>query len=77
MTSLSRDIVRHALDVPCPMCKYPVWVIWAEIVTGSTVICPCCRVGMRLVDETGSAQMVAARIQAAVQTLGEVFRRRS
>jgi hypothetical protein len=75
MASLGRDIMRHALDVPCPTCGYLVWVIWAEIVTGSTVTCPCCRVGIRLVDETGSAQVAVARMQEAVQALGDVFRR--
>jgi hypothetical protein len=77
MASLSRDVMRNTLDVPCPRCGYRVWVITAEIVCGSTVICPCCRVGIRLVDQTGSVQVAAARMQAAIQALGDVFRRRS
>ena len=77
IASLSRDVMRHTLDVPCPRCDYRVWVIYAEIVAGSTVICPCCRVGIRLVDQTGSVQVAAARMQEAIQGLGDVFRRRS
>jgi hypothetical protein len=76
MAGLSPDLTRHALEVPCPACEYPVWVIWAEIVAGSTVICPCCRVRVRLVDDTGSAQVAAAEIKAAVQAIRDVLRRK-
>jgi hypothetical protein len=77
MAGLGRNVMRHTLDIPCPRCSYPVWVITAEIVSGSTVMCPCCRVRIRLVDQSGSVQVAAARMQAAVQALGDVFRRRS
>ena len=77
MASLSREVMRHTLDVPCPGCGYLVWVIMAEIVSGSMVICPCCRVGIHLVDQTGSVQVAAAQMQAAVEALGDVFKRRS
>jgi len=49
----------------------------AEIVSGSQVICPCCRLRIRLVDETGSVQAAAAQVQVAVEALGDVFKRRS
>lgn len=76
MESLSRSMMRHAMDVPCPECSYPVWVLWAEIAAGTTVTCPCCRIRIRLVDETGSVQTAPAQMQAAVEALGEAFRRR-
>jgi hypothetical protein len=77
MTTLGREVMRHAVDVPCPGCGYLVWVIMAEIVSGSMVICPCCRVGSRLVDQTGSVQVAAAAMQEAVQALADVFKGRS
>jgi len=77
MASLSREFMTHTLDVPCPVCGYLVWVIMAEIVSGSMVICPCCRVGIRLVDQTGSIQVAAAQMQAAIEALGDVFKGRS
>lgn len=77
MASLSREVMRHTVDVPCPRCGYLVWVIMAEIVSGSMVMCPCCRVGIRLIDETGSVQVAAAQMQAALDALGDVFKRRS
>jgi len=77
LASLSREFMSHTLDVPCPGCGYLVWVIMAEIVSGSMVICPCCRAGIRLVDQTGSVQVAGAQMQAAVEALGDVFKRRS
>jgi hypothetical protein len=77
MASLSREFMSHTLDVPCPGCGYLVWVVMAEIVSGSMLICPCCRVGIRLVDETGSVQVAATAMQEAVDSLGDVFKRRS
>ena len=77
MASFSREFMSHTLDLPCPVCGYLVWVIMAEIVSGSMVICPCCRVGIRLVDQTGSVQVAAAQMQAAVEALGDVFKRGS
>jgi hypothetical protein len=77
MASLSREVMMHTFDVPCPVCGYLVWVIMAEIVSGSMVICPCCRTGIRLVDETGSVQVAATAMQEALDSLGDVFKRRS
>jgi hypothetical protein len=31
---LSREIMRHAVDCPCPRCGYPVWTIWLAIAGG-------------------------------------------
>jgi hypothetical protein len=69
MESLSGEIIRHPIEVPCPSCSYPVWVVWAEIAAGVSVICPCCRVQIRLVDQTGSVQVAPNQVREALQKL--------
>ncbi len=64
----------HPLDVPCPRCGYPVWVVLAEVVAGITIICPCCRAGIRLVDETGSVQVANAQVREALDDLAETLK---
>ena len=62
------------MDVPCPRCGYPVWVVLAEVAAGITVICPCCRVQIRLVDETGSVQVANAQVQEAFDDLAKTLK---
>lgn len=63
------DLRGMSLDVPCPVCQYPVWVILAEVAAGITVVCPCCRGTIRLVDSTGSVQAAPAIVQHALEDL--------
>jgi uncharacterized Zn finger protein (UPF0148 family) len=74
MASPGPDLMGHPMDVPCPRCGYPVWVVLAEVAAGITVICPCCRTGIRLVDETGSVQVVNAQVQEALHDLAETLK---
>jgi hypothetical protein len=74
MDSSGLDLMGHPMDVPCPRCAYPVWVVLAEVVAGITVICPCCRVQIRLVDETGSVQVVNAQVQEALDDLAKTLK---
>ena len=46
----------------------------AEVAAGITVICPCCRTGIRLVDETGSVQVANAQVQEALDDLAETLK---
>lgn len=63
MENSGLDFMGHTMDVPCPGCGYSVWVVLAEVAAGITIICPCCRVQIRLVDETGSVQAMNAQVQ--------------
>ncbi len=74
MESLSRFVMGNAIDVPCPHCQYPIWVVWAEVAARVSVICPCCRVTIRLVDETGSVQTAPEQMQAALDGLESALR---
>lgn len=75
MGSLGLNLLRQPVDVPCPRCEYPVWGVWAEVAAQIRVICPCCRVGIRLVDETGSVQVSAIQIQEAFNGLEKTLKR--
>jgi hypothetical protein len=75
MESASFDLMGHDMDLPCPRCGYPVWVVLAEVVAGITVICPCCRAAIRLVDQTGSVQVASTQLQEALKGLEGTLRR--
>jgi hypothetical protein len=63
-----------AQEIDCPECEYPIWVLWSEIVAQTAVRCPCCRVRIRLIDSTGSAQNLEADIERHInETLKGLF----
>ena len=74
MESLSHEMTRQPIDIFCPSCGYSVWVVWAEVAAGVSVMCPCCHVRIRLVDESGSVQTAPERVQAALQSLETALR---
>jgi hypothetical protein len=74
MASSGLDLMGHPMEVPCPRCGYPVWVVLAEVAAGITVICPCCRVQIRLVDATGSVQVANAQVQEALDDLAKTLK---
>jgi len=43
MSSLATQTLHSDIEVPCPQCGYPLWVLWAEIVVQTAVRCPACR----------------------------------
>lgn len=61
--SLSAQLLHSAHEVDCPECEYPIRVQWSEIVAQTTVLCPCCRLRIRLVDGDGSVQQLGAVLQ--------------
>jgi hypothetical protein len=61
---LATQFLRGDLDVDCPTCGYSLWVRWSEVVAQTTVLCPCCRIRIRLLDDRGG-----------MQTAGEVLER--
>lgn len=54
--SLGTQLLHSDLEVPCPECGYPVWVLYAEVVVQAAVLCPCCRVRIWLCDAQGGMQ---------------------
>lgn len=65
--SLMDQFLHSDLDVDCPGCTYPVWVRYSELVVGATVICPCCRLRVRLVNERGSAVTEVEKMESAIE----------
>lgn len=62
-------MLRQGIDLPCPSCRYAVWVILVEVVAGISVICPVCRVRIRLVDQSGSVQVISSQIEHALDDI--------
>ncbi|MCX9193120.1 hypothetical protein C3Y87_17205 [Carbonactinospora thermoautotrophica] len=54
--SLSTQFLSADLEVPCPSCRYPIWVRYVEVVAQAAVLCPCCHVWVWLRDADGSVQ---------------------
>lgn len=69
MTSIETQILHADLDLDCPGCGFTVWVRSSEVVAQCTVICPCCRVRVRLVNDRGSVTTAARNIEAAARNL--------
>lgn len=61
--SLATQLLHSDLEVPCPRCEYPIWVRWSEVVVQQTVLCPCCRIRVGLVDDRGGMQMAGNDIE--------------
>jgi DNA-directed RNA polymerase subunit RPC12/RpoP len=66
---LSAQILHSDLEIDCPDCGYPIWVLWSEIVAQTTIRCPCCRVRIRLVDRDGDAQNLGANLDRQINDL--------
>jgi hypothetical protein len=68
VTSLGTQMQNSSLDVPCPRCTYPIWVLWVEIEAGATVTCPACRCQVQLVDEEAKLRTLPREIERAIET---------
>lgn len=64
--SLETQFLHADQEVECPACEYPIWVIWAEIVAQAVILCPCCRVQIRLADAEGSVQKAARAVEQQI-----------
>jgi hypothetical protein len=62
-------------DVACPECRYPVWIRCSEVAAQVTVLCPYCRVRIRLVNPDGSAATVERQIEREVERVEEEITR--
>lgn len=74
MATFGLDLMSQSIDLPCPSCEYPIWILWAEAAAQVTVRCPCCRAMVRIVDETGSVQTTPAQMRDALQDLDRTLR---
>lgn len=61
------------LEVECPGCEYPIWVMGAEIIAQAALTCPCCRTRVWMIDADGSFQNadrdIERHIEKAVEEL--------
>ncbi len=67
--SLASQFLHSDLEFDCPVCRYPVWVTWAEVVVQLTVRCPCCRAAIRLADADGSMQSAGRVIEEQINQM--------
>jgi hypothetical protein len=66
--SLATQFLRHYFDdLTCPRCGFGMWVRFAEVVAGVTVVCPVCRSRCALVDDRAQLQTLGVRVEAEVR----------
>lgn len=66
--SLATQFMRHYFDdITCPRCGFGMWVRFAEVVAGVTIVCPVCRGRYLLVDDRAQLQTLGVRLDAEVQ----------
>ncbi|MEV7010229.1 hypothetical protein [Streptosporangium sp. NPDC051022] len=72
--SLATQFLHSDLDIPCPACRYIMWVRWSEIVAQCVITCPCCRIDVRLTDGEGGMQTAGSAIEQQInQALKGLF----
>ena len=64
---LATQFLHSDLEVDCPVCSYPVWVRYSEVVCEAAVLCRCCRTTIKLIDERGKATTAADVVEEAMQ----------
>ena len=64
---LATQFLHSDLEVDCPVCSYPVWVRYSEVVCEAAVLCPCCRTTIKLIDERGAAATAADVVEEVMQ----------
>ncbi|MGI8702358.1 MAG: hypothetical protein ACR2JU_14370 [Nocardioidaceae bacterium] len=64
---ISTQLLHGDLEVDCPSCTYPVWVRYSEIVTQLSVLCPCCRTTIRLLDDRGTVVTAGDVVEQSIE----------
>ena len=57
---------RAWLNIPCPACTYEIEFTYLQARLQESVICPCCKRNIQLVDKTASVEVSKRRIDEAM-----------
>lgn len=63
------------LHPPCPRCGYELEVTFLQARLEETVICPCCKVNVRLVDQDAGLEVATREIGDALSQLRNTLKR--
>ena len=70
MGAFAYALLDTDVEIPCPICEYPVWIRLVEAIVQTAVRCPVCRTMIWLVDDRGSVRNAGQDIERAI---GELF----
>lgn len=74
MNDLTTQLLHADAEVDCPRCGFPVWLRLSEVIVQGTVLCRCCRLMIRLVDDRGNVATAGDSIQSHMeQVMKETF----
>lgn len=69
------QLLHSDVELPCPRCEYPLWLLLVEVVAQTAVICPSCRACVWLRDDAGSVQTAGAQVESMIdEALGGSFK---
>lgn len=63
--SLDLGLDEQFLPVPCTHCSFEMEVIYLQMRLEETVICPCCKWNIRLVDQDASVEVSKREVDEA------------
>jgi hypothetical protein len=67
------DVDGAWLAAECPRCTYSVDFTFLQVRLGDTVICPCCKSNIRLMDEAASAEGAKRDLDTAADALSRAL----
>jgi hypothetical protein len=59
------------LDVPCPICDYPIFVLMSEVQAQVHIRCSCCWALVHLIDNDASVADATRRVESSLRELFE------
>jgi uncharacterized ferredoxin-like protein len=69
MDDLATQLLRADVGVDCPVCGFSVWARMSEMIAQVTILCPCCRVSIRLIDDHGGLATASDTIETLIADL--------
>jgi hypothetical protein len=65
--ALDTRLLHADLEIDCPGCEYPIWVMGAEVIAQAAVTCPCCRTRVWMIDADGGFQNAGRDIERHIE----------
>jgi len=70
-----RDMLdRHWLSCQCPICKYELEFTFLQVRLEETILCPCCKSYIHLVDSDASAEGSRREVNNALAELKKLLK---
>jgi hypothetical protein len=65
--SIGDQLLMADLYGDCPSCGYAMWMRYSEVIVGATLLCPCCRTNVQLIDSRGGVSVATHSLDDALR----------